>query len=228
MTREQIVDAADELARKEGLERITIRAVCGALDVTAPTLYWHVDNKAGLVRALLDRVAARIPRPDDAEGSWFERLVAYELSSRDAFLEYPGIGTYLIREVPTEANVSNSLYIYRLMLEGGFDDLQSMSLFFATSTFLTGHLMMIDALRVQDGRLAPRGVADNMRRRAAALADRPELRAFAASVDGLDQAGSRGEFQQGVESLVRGAAAVAGLVVPESKPRLRPAVSPER
>jgi AcrR family transcriptional regulator len=49
---ERVVDAASEIADAEGLDAVTLARVAGGLGVRAPSLYNHVDGRAGLLRAL--------------------------------------------------------------------------------------------------------------------------------------------------------------------------------
>lgn len=53
--RERLVDAALGMALAKGVEAVSTRAVCGAVGVQAPTLYHHFGDRAGLVRAVVDR-----------------------------------------------------------------------------------------------------------------------------------------------------------------------------
>ena len=48
----RVVDAAAEIADAEGLDAVTLARVAGRLAVRAPSLYNHVDGRAGLLRAL--------------------------------------------------------------------------------------------------------------------------------------------------------------------------------
>jgi AcrR family transcriptional regulator len=49
---ERVVDAAAAIADAEGLDAVTLARVAGGLGVRAPSLYNHVDGRAGLLRAL--------------------------------------------------------------------------------------------------------------------------------------------------------------------------------
>jgi AcrR family transcriptional regulator len=49
---ERVVDAAALIADAEGLHAVTLTRVAGGLGVRAPSLYNHVDGRAGLLRAL--------------------------------------------------------------------------------------------------------------------------------------------------------------------------------
>lgn len=57
-TRAQIIAAALDLVRQDGVEAATARAVCDRAGVKAPTLYYHFGNIAGLHRALVDAAFA--------------------------------------------------------------------------------------------------------------------------------------------------------------------------
>jgi TetR/AcrR family transcriptional regulator, tetracycline repressor protein len=56
IARQQVIDEAMSLVDSEGLDALTLRALAGRLGVQAPTLYWHVRNKAELLDALADRI----------------------------------------------------------------------------------------------------------------------------------------------------------------------------
>ena len=49
---ERVVDAAAAIADAEGLDAVGVARVSGGLGVRAPSLYNHVDGRAGLLRAL--------------------------------------------------------------------------------------------------------------------------------------------------------------------------------
>ena len=55
LSRDQVVDAAVELLRRDGIESLSLRRVAGDLGVTAMALYRHVEDVNDLVVAILDR-----------------------------------------------------------------------------------------------------------------------------------------------------------------------------
>lgn len=55
LTRDQIIEAAWELLRSDGLQAVSLRRVAGTLGVTAPALYAHIDGKEDLLSAIADR-----------------------------------------------------------------------------------------------------------------------------------------------------------------------------
>jgi AcrR family transcriptional regulator len=73
LSHESIVDAALALLDREGSEALTMRALGGELGVEAMSLYRHVADRAALLEALADRLAAEIgPRPRGED--WAEAL----------------------------------------------------------------------------------------------------------------------------------------------------------
>lgn len=56
LTRTRIVDEALRLADEKGLDGLSLRTLASRLDVQAPTLYWHVPNKAALLDAVSDAI----------------------------------------------------------------------------------------------------------------------------------------------------------------------------
>lgn len=77
LDREMIVRAALEILAERGLEAVSLRNVAAAVGARAPSLYWHVADKAALFgfmseaifRECLDRVP---PHPDWRE--WLRNL----------------------------------------------------------------------------------------------------------------------------------------------------------
>src|SRR5688572_26229014 len=147
VTREQIVDAADVLARRDGLQQLSLRKLSANLSVTPGALYWHVDDKQDLVREVVDRASARVERAGHDEGTWLDRLLLFFASTRRVFAEYSGIASALMTVQPGDTLQSNNLYVFQLLVEGGFDEDAAVSVFNAVSTYSFGHLMMIDTAR---------------------------------------------------------------------------------
>jgi AcrR family transcriptional regulator len=91
LDRQQVIDEALRLVDDEGLDALSLRTLAARLGVQAPTLYWHVGSKAGLLDALADAImddairAIPKPRPDD---NWAEWLLAALIELRGALLRH--------------------------------------------------------------------------------------------------------------------------------------------
>jgi AcrR family transcriptional regulator len=69
-TSEEILGAADRLARREGIDKLTIRRLCADLQVTAPAIYSHFSSKDQLVAQLVDRILAGVDHPEADVDDW--------------------------------------------------------------------------------------------------------------------------------------------------------------
>jgi TetR/AcrR family tetracycline transcriptional repressor len=92
LTRRQVVEEAMLRVDEHGLDALTLRALAARLGVQAPTLYWHVRNKAELLDALADAIMddalGAIREPAAAE-DWREWLLAGIAQLRRAMLAHP-------------------------------------------------------------------------------------------------------------------------------------------
>jgi TetR/AcrR family tetracycline transcriptional repressor len=83
VSEEAIVEAALRVLDDDGLDAVTMRAVAERMGVSAPTIYWHVENKDGLLDRLYDRLCSEVPLP--SRGTWQHRLQALAASIRSVF-----------------------------------------------------------------------------------------------------------------------------------------------
>ncbi|WP_035834104.1 TetR/AcrR family transcriptional regulator C-terminal domain-containing protein [Jonesia quinghaiensis] len=88
LTHDTIVDAAAEVARARGLERLSMRAVASELGVEAMSLYHHVSNKESLLDALVEWVYARITLPP-FDAPWQDAQRIRALSARAILAQNP-------------------------------------------------------------------------------------------------------------------------------------------
>jgi len=75
-----------------GLDRVTLRKLAQRLGVQAPTLYWHIHNKAELVNALAEAILAGLHtqlKPPDASEPWRQWLIGVAQHLRRAMLAHP-------------------------------------------------------------------------------------------------------------------------------------------
>lgn len=87
-----ITAAAVEIADGEGIDAVSMARVAKALGVTTMALYRYVPSKDGLLALMLDSVAPLPAGPDDAAGTWRERLEAWCRGQLDLFVEHPWMG----------------------------------------------------------------------------------------------------------------------------------------
>lgn len=59
-SRERILDAAEALMAERGYAGTSISAICKESGLPASSVYWHFENKEGLLRSVMERGAARV------------------------------------------------------------------------------------------------------------------------------------------------------------------------
>ncbi len=136
LTRDRVIDAAADIASRDGIEALSMRRLAEELDVSTMAAYRHVPSKRALVDALLLRaladakeypwVAADMSRPSvvqaEVEAGWqaLERYpglrleLRHEGAARDAWadwLSYPLVGLLVGMATLEQASVCARLVV---------------------------------------------------------------------------------------------------------------------
>ncbi len=88
LSKERIIDAAMDLADRDGVEALTMRALAAALDSKPMTLYHHVDGKETLLDLMVDRVFSEMDLPPE-ELEWREAIRMRCRSAREVLVRHP-------------------------------------------------------------------------------------------------------------------------------------------
>jgi AcrR family transcriptional regulator len=80
IARDRLLDIAEDLMSRRGYAGTSVSDIVGAAGVGPPTLYWHFNNKQGILAAVMERGAERwlrsLPRWDDVPtGTPRERFI---------------------------------------------------------------------------------------------------------------------------------------------------------
>jgi len=100
LSRVRIAGQAAALARRRGVEAITVRSVASALRVTPMALYRHIGSAAGLRQAALEVMLLDVPVPP-ARGAARARLRRWAHAARAALARYPGLADALLTDWPS-------------------------------------------------------------------------------------------------------------------------------
>jgi TetR/AcrR family tetracycline transcriptional repressor len=91
LTRQDVISGALALADDEGLDALTLRSLATRLGVQAPTLYWHVRNKAELLDALADQIMDDVLdnlTPSAPDADWRGWLLGAATTMRSILLRH--------------------------------------------------------------------------------------------------------------------------------------------
>lgn len=91
LTRERVLDAAIDLADREGVDALSMRRLGADLGVQAMSLYNHVANKRDLLDGVAGRLLARMEIPPTDEASWEDGLRQVCRSYRRLAHDHPGL-----------------------------------------------------------------------------------------------------------------------------------------
>jgi TetR/AcrR family transcriptional regulator, tetracycline repressor protein len=93
LDRGQVVASLQNLAKRVGVQRVTMRELAAELGAAAPSVYYHVPGKQAALDLLAESVLADIPEP--AAGPWNQRLVELYCKSREVLLGVSGLAGIL-------------------------------------------------------------------------------------------------------------------------------------
>ncbi|HEY4333019.1 MAG TPA: TetR family transcriptional regulator [Ilumatobacteraceae bacterium] len=119
--RAAVLDAALRVARRVGLDGLSMRMVAEELGVSPMAAYRHIPNRETLVSLAADQLASTIDVPDPDSGPWDERLVRLERAAFRAGIEVPGqVDTTVLTWGPNHRRMLDS--ILSILVEAGFDE----------------------------------------------------------------------------------------------------------
>jgi AcrR family transcriptional regulator len=141
-----IVDAAMRLARRQGLERFTMRELAEELGVTQMAAYHHIRSKDALVALVADRILEDVRLPGPEAGDWDERLRRLLRGIIPLLETWEGIGALLQRHVPPSSSRMIA-EITSMLVEAGLDDGDAAMATAMVRAWSYGEVMATQALR---------------------------------------------------------------------------------
>lgn len=148
LTRDQVVRAAVEMIDLEGLGGLTIRGLAARLGVTAPTLYWHVQDKRHLLDLVAEHVLAQVPdtaRPlADGESVW-EWLAEHIRIRRAVLLAHRDSVQVVAGNRPTADSLPQIEQTLRVLVGAGLDPAEAVRVLTALGSYLLGDVLETQA-----------------------------------------------------------------------------------
>ena len=120
LTRERVLQAAVELADRDGIENLSMRKLGGELGVDAMALYRHVRGKDDLLDGVVEVVVGEIRGPAPGE-DWKNALRARVMAARQVMLRHPWAPRVLEeRGTAGPASLAHIDAVLATLLGGGF------------------------------------------------------------------------------------------------------------
>ena len=159
VNRDIIVQAALRLLDDTGLEDLTLRKLAQALDIQAPTLYWHFKSKDALIDEMATLVLASGADnlvPDQASDDWRVWVSTFGQGLRKTLLAYRDGGRMI-----AGTRLTNTLFqetaerIGGHLRQAGFTTRQAVTLLSAVYTFTVSFVIEEQAVFPKPGERSP-------------------------------------------------------------------------
>jgi TetR/AcrR family tetracycline transcriptional repressor len=157
LTRQRIVDEAVALLDEHGLEGVTLRKLAQRLGVQAPTLYWHLRNKAALITELAEAILGQefaVLTPAEAGQRWQDWLMALAGRLRRALLAHPDGARVISAAQLSPTMAAFSEHAMRTLVEAGLTLHDARLTVLAVERFTIGHVLEEQAPRPDADALA--------------------------------------------------------------------------
>lgn len=106
--RDSVVEASLRIIDTEGLDAFSLPRLARELNVQAPSLYHHFDDKAEILEAVARAIVleTRLPNPKSVP-NWIEWLVALSLAFRQSIVRHRNAAPILLRFMPRDVLIRN-------------------------------------------------------------------------------------------------------------------------
>ena len=125
LDREHLTASLLALARRVGVDNVTMRALATEAHTSASSVYYHVKNKAEMLDLLIEAVVSSITVP--TAGSWEEKLVALYHNAWRVLVDVPGIAALLQQRPHTAAAADMDRLTRKILHQSGLpaEEIQS-------------------------------------------------------------------------------------------------------
>jgi AcrR family transcriptional regulator len=147
--RQDLLEAALKVARRVGLDALSMRMVAEELGVSAMAAYRHVPSRESLVAWVADELAAEVRLPPPEFGTWDQRLRALELAAFRARAVVPGQPeTAVLTAGPHHRRIADG--VMEILIDAGLTPEDAAVAFEVLWAYFQGQLRIYDQLMVRD------------------------------------------------------------------------------
>lgn len=118
LDRDHLVQHLLELARRVGVENVTMRGLAAEAGTAASSVYYHVKDKAALMDLLAESVIESIEVP--ADGDWQQRISALYANAWTVMYDIPGVAAMLQQRPMTGAADAMDRTARAIMADSGW------------------------------------------------------------------------------------------------------------
>ncbi len=210
LSRDGILEMAIDFIDRQGLSKLTMRALGAACGVEAMALYRYVHGRGDLLSGVVDHIIDRLYADQLAarrqEDGWQDYLMRLAHGVRQIALDHPEVFPLVATQAPEAPWVRPPLRSLRWMesfldtlISYGFDDAAAVAAYRSYTTFLIGHLLLEVSARGAELHPDEALLDDRGERSARDLTDYPHLLRLQPM---LSQDRSTAEFEEALEAML--------------------------
>jgi TetR/AcrR family tetracycline transcriptional repressor len=161
LDRAQVVESLCNLARRVGVQGVTMRDLAAELGAAVPSVYYHVQGKQAALDLLAEAVLAEIPVPD--AGPWDTQLVELYCAAREVILAVPGVAGILQTSRGGESARRLDRLSRALLAEAGLAKSVAAAAHSVLYTYLLGSVSLQESRQLADAQRGKRQAAARFR-----------------------------------------------------------------
>lgn len=100
ITKEAAIAAAIDLVDQQGLDGLSVQAVARAMNVTAPSLYYHFKDKDELLQLVARALLKEVGQQSNLSSDWEDRAVELAVATRRVILRHCNASPLMLRFFP--------------------------------------------------------------------------------------------------------------------------------
>lgn len=143
LDRARVLASLHGLARRVGVQGVTMRELAAELGAAVPSVYYHVPGKQAALDLLAESVLAEVPVP--GPGPWDVRLAELHCAAREVLLAVPGIANMLQTSGGGESARRLDRLSRSLLAEAGITKAVAMASHSVLYTYLLGSVSLQEA-----------------------------------------------------------------------------------
>ncbi|BBX43007.1 TetR/AcrR family transcriptional regulator [Mycobacterium simiae] len=159
--RGEVVTALRDLAKRVGVQRVTMRALSAQLGAAVPSVYRHVPCKQAALELVAESVLEEIPTSED--GPWDTRLVELYSTARESILGVPGVANILQSRPESEPARRLDRYSRDLIAQAGLTKSGAAAAHMVLCTYLLGSVALEESRPAEEAPQARRPTAAEFR-----------------------------------------------------------------
>lgn len=140
LDRDEVVVALRDLAKRVGVQRVTMRELAAELGAAVPSVYYYVPSKQAALELVAESVLAEIPLPD--AGTWDTRLIELYCAAREMILAVPGVASILQTSTGNEPARRLDRHSCNLLAESGLPKAAAAAAHTVLYTYLLGSIAL--------------------------------------------------------------------------------------